>query len=122
MVTYNNLPVYKTSYDLLLIIFDVTKSFEKQYKYTLWDKIKNEVIDLITSIYRANNSFENRLKNIKKSREQIEVLKLYMRLCKDLKLVKIEKFVFLSEQIDSLSKQLFAWEKSIKIKNDTKFL
>ncbi len=122
MVTYNNLPVYKTSYDLLLIIFDITKTFEKQYKYTLWDKIKNEIIDLITSIYRANNSFENRLQNIKKSREQIEVLRLYIRLCKDLKLIKLENFVDLSEKIESLSKQLFAWENSIKVKKETKFL
>ena len=91
MVTYNNLPVYKTSYDLLLIVFDVTKNFEKQYKYTLWDKIKNEIIDLITSVYRANNSFESRLKNIKKSREQIEVLRLYIRLCKDLKRHNLKK-------------------------------
>lgn len=122
MVTYNNLPVYKTSYDLLLIVFDITKSFEKQYKYTLWDKIKNEIIDLISSVYRANNSFESRLKNIKKSREQIEVLRLYIRLCKDLKLIKLERFVDLSEKIESLSKQLFAWENSIKIKKETKFL
>lgn len=66
MATYDNLPVYKTSYDLLLQIFEIIKKFEKQYKYTLWDKIKNEIIDLITSIYRANSNFEERLKNIKK--------------------------------------------------------
>ena len=122
MTTYNNLPVYKTTYDLLLIVFEITKNFEKQYKYTLWDKIKNEIIDLITSIYRANNSFESRLERIKKSREQVEVLRLYVRLTKDLKLIKINIFVDLSEKIESLSKQLFAWEKSMKTKNETKFL
>ena len=68
MTTYDNLPLYKTSYDLLLQIFEIIKKFEKQYKYTLWDKIKNEVVDLITSIYRANSNFEERLKNIKKAR------------------------------------------------------
>jgi hypothetical protein len=35
MATYDNLPVYKDNYDLLLIIFDMVKKFEKQYKYTL---------------------------------------------------------------------------------------
>ena len=71
MTTYNNLPVYKTSYDLLLEVFEVVKTFSREYKYTLWDKIKNEIIELITLIYRANNSFENlgfrlHLKNAKK--------------------------------------------------------
>lgn len=114
MTTYDNLPLYKISYDLLLQIFDLVKTFQKQYKYTLWDKIKNEIVDLITSIYRANSSFENRLKNIKNAREQVEVLRLYMRLSKDLKIVPISKFADLSIHIESLSKQLFSWEKSIK--------
>lgn len=35
MATYDNLPVYKKSYDLLLQTFEVVKNFEKQYKYTL---------------------------------------------------------------------------------------
>lgn len=122
MTTYNNLPVYKTSYDLLLLVFEQIKNFPREYKYTLWDKIKNEIIDLITSIYRANNSFEKRIENIKLSREQTEVLRLYIRLTKDLKLIKLEKFVDLSEQIESLSKQLFAWESSFKTKKETKFL
>ena len=114
MTIYNNLPVYKVSYDLLLEVFELVKVFWKQYKYTLWDKIKNEIIDLITSIYRANSSFNTRLSNIKKAREQVEVLKLYMRLSKDLKLIQLNKYADVSLKIESLSKQLYAWEKSIK--------
>ncbi|MFA5917069.1 MAG: four helix bundle protein [Candidatus Gracilibacteria bacterium] len=122
MTIYNNLPVYKTSYDLLLQVFEVVKNFTKEYKYTLGDKIKNEIIALITSIYRANNSFEKRLENIRQAREQIEVLRLYIRIIKDLKLVKLEKFADLNENIESLSKQLLAWENSLKNKKETKFL
>ena len=59
---------------------------------------------LITSIYRANNSFEKRLENIRQAREQIEVLRLYIRIIKDLKLIKLEKFADLNENIESLSK------------------
>ena len=114
MATYDNLPVYKDSYDLLLLVFEVVKKFDKQYKYTLWDKIKNEIIELITSIYRANSSFENRWTNIKKSREQIEVLKLYIRLSKDLKIIDIKKYANISLKVESLSKQLFAWWKATK--------
>jgi hypothetical protein len=65
---------------------------------------------LITSIYRANSSFEERLKNIKKARQQVEVL----RLSKDLKILSISKFADLNIHIESISKQLFSWEKSIK--------
>ncbi|MDD2870382.1 MAG: four helix bundle protein [Candidatus Gracilibacteria bacterium] len=122
MATYDNLPVYKESYDLLILTFSVVKNFEKQYKYTIGDKIKNEIVDLITSIYRANSSFETRLQNIKKSREQIEVLKLYFRLSRDLKIIKLSYFADLSFKTESLSKQLYSWENSIKIKKETKIL
>jgi hypothetical protein len=35
MTNYQNLPVYKTSYDLLIMIFSLVKEFSKEYKYTL---------------------------------------------------------------------------------------
>lgn len=35
MTLYDNLPVYKESYDLLIQTFEVVKKFEKQYKYTI---------------------------------------------------------------------------------------
>ncbi|MBI2417236.1 MAG: four helix bundle protein [Ignavibacteriales bacterium] len=50
------LPVYKASYDLLLMIFHVCKDFQKDYKYTLGEKLKNEVSEMVTQIYRANSS------------------------------------------------------------------
>ena len=35
MSTYNELPVYKATYDLLLEMFRFTKDFSKEYKYTV---------------------------------------------------------------------------------------
>jgi hypothetical protein len=69
---------------------------------------------LITSIYRANSNFNTRLSNIKKAREQVEVLKLYIRLSKDLKIINIKTYANVSLKIESLSKQLYSWEKSVK--------
>ena len=116
MTTYNNLPVYKVSYDLLLEVFKIIKLFPREYKYNLGDKIKNEIIDLISNVYKANSSFDNRLSKIKNAREQVETLRLYFRLSKDLHLLNIDKFVIVSEKIESLSKQLYSWEKSFSKK------
>jgi hypothetical protein len=35
MTTYDGLPVYKVSYDFLLQIFTFSKSFTREYKYTI---------------------------------------------------------------------------------------
>ena len=49
------MPVYKASYDLLLEIFQFTKEFSKEYKYTVGESLKNETIELLTLIFRANS-------------------------------------------------------------------
>jgi len=40
MTYYNNLPVYRSSYNLLLDIYNLTKNFSREYKYTLGQKLK----------------------------------------------------------------------------------
>ena len=115
MTTYDNLPVYKTSYDLLLLIFNVVKEFKKEYKYTLWDSIKKEIINLISNIYKANSKTDKK-RNISTSREKVELLRLYLRLSKDLKIINLNKYIDINLLLESISKQLYAWEKSLTIK------
>lgn len=116
MATYDNLPVYKTSYDLLLLVFNVVKEFKKEYKYTLWDSIKKEIISLISNIYKANSKLDKKI-NISTSREKVELLRLYFRLSKDLKILDLNKYIEINLLLESISKQLYSWEKSLVIKN-----
>ncbi len=55
MAQYDQLPVYKQSYDLLLELYIISKNMERDFKFTLGEKIKNEVTDLIVNVYRANS-------------------------------------------------------------------
>jgi hypothetical protein len=45
MGLHNELPVYKACYDLLIEIFQFTKDFSKEYKYTVGESLKNETIE-----------------------------------------------------------------------------
>lgn len=112
MATYDNLPVYKSSYDLLLLIFETVKNFTKEYKYTLWDTIKKEIINMISNIYKANRQ-KNKTKNIVLAREKVELLRLYFRLWRDLKIISLNKYINIQILLESISKQLTAWEKSL---------
>jgi hypothetical protein len=112
MTLYNNLPVYKTSYDLLLNLFKFSNSFSRDYKYTLGENIKKEVIDLISNIYFCNREIEGRKEKIIQALKSTENIRLYLRLLKDLKQINLKKFIILNEQIESISKQLIAWHRS----------
>ena len=111
MANYDELPVYKASYDLLLVIFQFTKNFSKEYKYTVGESLKKETIELITLIYRANSK-QSKIDILQAAREQIEVIRLLIRLMKDLRQIGLQKFVQVNQSVENVSRQLTGWQKS----------
>jgi hypothetical protein len=120
MATYDNLPVYKKTYDLLLQLYRVCQNMERDYKFTIGENLKKEVITLIINVYRAN-SRENKEKYllIQSARENVEVVRLLLRLLEDLRQVSIKEFILANEKLESVSKQLAAWSSSSISKGKT---
>jgi hypothetical protein len=56
MALYYDLPVFKDVYKLTLLLYSLTKDFSKEYKYTLGQDLKKDVMVLMRSIYRANKA------------------------------------------------------------------
>jgi hypothetical protein len=113
MAQYNELPVYKATYDLLLAIFQFTKDFSKEYKYTVGESLKKETIELLTLIYRVNTRYQ-KSDVLQMAREQIEVIRLLIRVMKDMKQINLQKFVKINQAVENVSKQLSGWQKSQK--------
>jgi hypothetical protein len=112
MALFTELPVYKLGYDLLIAVYERTKTFSREYKYTLGERLKNETTDMLINVYKSNKSKkETRLQHIDNARQNIEVVRLLLRICKDLKIIGIKGFVALNIQVEELSKQLAAWQK-----------
>jgi four helix bundle protein len=113
MALYDTLPVYKASYDLMLMVFEFCRHFRKEYKYTLGEKLKNETLEMIMNIYRANSKAD-KSQLLQNARENIEVVRLLFRLTKDLKLIPLNKFISINEKIENISKQLTGWQRSAR--------
>lgn len=116
MAIYSDLPLYKATYDLTLEMFKLVKDFEREYKYTIGEDLKKKTIDLVALIYRAN-TIRDKLEVIVSAREKIEVIRLLVRLTKDLKQISMKKFVSISKSIETVSRQLVGWSKSLKSDN-----
>ena len=54
MALYTELSVYRDTYQLILKVFEYTKDFPKEYKYTLGQDMKRDALHLLRSIYRVN--------------------------------------------------------------------
>ena len=55
MAIYDNLPVFKQAYDLLLQILRFTSSVQRDFRYTVGETLKKDVIELCLCIYRAKD-------------------------------------------------------------------
>lgn len=111
MATYDNLPVFKASYTLLLVLFTGVRHMQRDYRYTLGERMKDEMLELVVNIFRANSRPEKK-PYLSKAREHIEVVRLMLRLSHDLKQFPLKDFALASEKVESISKQLAAWERS----------
>lgn len=115
MAIYENLPVYKQSYDLLLEIYEMSKNMSRDHRFTIGEELKKRVMELMVCIYHANGSAgDDKRAYLKRAREYMVEIKLYIRLLSDLKQISVKKFAGLTEKTESISKQLTAWAKSVK--------
>lgn len=110
MALYYTLPVYKASYTLVVMLFASTDTFAREYKYTAGQELKNEGMTLIKNIYRANVAVDKNTA-LREARENVEMIRLFMRLMQDFNQLSLKKFVEINLCIEDVSKQLSAWEK-----------
>jgi hypothetical protein len=111
MAQYQHLPIYKLTYDLLVRTMSATKDFPREYKYTLGQKMKDEIIELVVLIYRANSALDKG-QHIAQVVERVQVIQLMMRLAHDMKILTRRHYAALAEMTDSLARQAQGWLKS----------
>ena len=110
MARYQHLPIYKLSYELLGRVMLVTKDFPRDHKYTLGQKLRDEIISVIVLIYRANSS-QQKVQIINEILERILVVELLIRLSQDMRILTKNHYAGLAEMIESLARQAEGWKK-----------
>lgn len=84
-----------------------------EYKYTVGESLKKETIELLTLIYRANVK-RDKQDVLQEAHERIEVIRLFIRLMKDMQQISVKQFVQINEVVENVSKQLSGWQKYSK--------
>lgn len=111
MALSEELPIYRDTYKLLLEIYRVTTKFSREYKYSLGQDMKRDALILFRNIYRANVNLRKRV-FLEEFLSDYEILKLEIRLCRDLNIISIKKLAELSAVMDKIGKQATAWKNS----------
>jgi hypothetical protein len=95
---------------LLIKVYGLSKNLHRDTRYTIGEGLKKEIFELVLLLYRANTS-PSKGPYLSEAREKIEIIRLMIRLLKDLKQIPLAPFVSLNELVEKISKQLLAWHK-----------
>jgi len=114
MAYYENLPIYKASYDVTLHLEKMVAGFSRYNKYTLGSELRNLSREILKLIVRANSS-QNKAELLINLRESIEELKVILRLCKDVKAFKnFNSYEYAATKVVGIARQNEGWLKSCK--------
>ena len=84
MAQAEHLPIYKASYDLCLSLEQVVRSFSRYHKYTLGTDLRDGARRVLKLVVRANTR-RDKVPVLLELREEVEELKVILRLCQDVK-------------------------------------
>lgn len=116
MAVYDNLPVFKLSYDLLLYVLKFASNIQRDLRYTVGETLQRELLGLCLDIYRANAASQ-RLSHVEQAREHLVTIRLMLRILHDTRQISIKQFALTCEKVESISKQLAAWHKYLRSRN-----
>ncbi len=111
MALYTGLPVYLETYRLLIDYVQMCSKMSRDYRYTLGEQVKQSIMDIILSIYHANEATDKK-NDIATARDNLVKVQLILRVLNDTKQIGDRQFAILTEHTVSVSKQLTGWAKS----------
>jgi len=110
MARYSHLSIFQKSYDLFKILHHYIAIFPRSERYSLGQKMKDVNINFLEQIIRANNA-RNKKSYLEEASQLFEVLRIYLRLCWDLKLISLKRYEIASKKIDEIGRMLGGWLK-----------
>lgn len=108
MALYTDLPVFRDTYQLVLKIFEYTREFGREYKYTLGQDMKRDVLQLVRNLYRANKAQDKEM-HLEAFLDDFELLKLEIRVSTEMRLLSMKKQAALSLLLDRIGRQIIGW-------------
>ena len=110
MALHTNLPIYKVAYDLLAEVTASTRNMPRDYKASIGAKIREECVELVVLIFRANTALD-KVPHLTSLLERLQVAELLLRLSKDMRLISTAQYAKAIALTDKVGKQANGWRK-----------
>lgn len=110
-----DIPILNKSYELYKIFYSYRTTVSRQDRYTLWQRCENIILNILEGIlYASQLSKSEKLPILEKVSLHLNLLRVFVRLAKDIKVIDNNKYIKLQEIADEIGRMLGGWIKSTK--------
>ncbi len=104
-------PIFTRSYELLQWLLPVTVKFPRQHRFVLARALQKTAFELHENLIEAAKNKEP-LSFLREADVSLTKLRFYLRLCRDLELLKLGQYEHVSRMVNEVGKLLGAWMKT----------
>lgn len=110
-----DMPIFKKAYSLYKDFYTIRSSISKQDRYTIYLRVENTILEVIEKILLASQQNKlQKLPTLEQTSLKLNLLRVLIRIMKDVKAINIKKYATLEENIDEIGRMIGGWIKSTK--------
>jgi hypothetical protein len=106
--TTAELPIIQKTYDLILWYVPHLNRLPRDHKFTLGNRMIEELYDLLKGLIAARYSSE-KLARLESLNELLDLIRWQTRLLRDFELFDLRRYQFASGRIDEIGRSLGGW-------------
>jgi hypothetical protein len=109
---FSQLIVFQRFYDFILILYPVINRLPKNHRSAIGVQIERVSINILISIIYANSQTGlSRQSTLKIISQNLDVLRIVIRLTKDLRFISLGQYQLLSQKLNEIAKLFSSWSK-----------
>ncbi|MEK7189294.1 MAG: diversity-generating retroelement protein Avd [Patescibacteria group bacterium] len=110
-----DIPIFQKSYELYKLFHQYRQAAPRQERHTSFARAEKLILDIIENILRAGQSAKtDKGPFLEKASSSLNVLRVLVRLIKDVKAIDVKKYMRLQELIDEIGRMLGGWIRSVR--------
>ena len=110
--SHEDLPVFKQAWDVLVEIHKTGEDVPRSFRYNELPVVKLQAMEAVQCIRLAQRARDGRAVHIEKGIESLELVRMYVRLMHDLRMISLKRFALLARLIENTVRQMAGWLKS----------
>lgn len=108
-----DIPIFQKTYELYKLFYQYIVNFPKRDRYSLGKRLEDSIIEFLEAIIKASQLTKiEKLPVLQNASIKLDVIKVFIRLCNDLKILDTKKYLILQTSIQEIGKMLGGWIKA----------